>query len=394
MRRALALLLVCVLALAGCFSTVDEPVVLDGASNGTITIDEARPEPTFNDIPAADLGFVAAPDLNATLQEAPRLIEGEWWRIELVDGLTGTTTQFVRVVAKVEDDSDACDASSPQAGACGLYVMGMPHEGWWKEAVIFHSPGFGDVNKDLSHRAHDVPFQQLKFPLEEGATWETSWESPSPVTATVAVESATTARITFTGTDCGPTGLIGLCPNPSEGGVMIDLLYDATVHEVVEATFPTHTWRVLEHGYGYEGWITVPRSEHLVFFHGRVVAPIADVFTGNLVGAPTETVTIEGGYNRVSFILGAGNVLPPGQGGAYRETATAPDGTSYTLESIPGGPFQIAFFEHADPDGEWTLEHLAAGPGFVFIEGIAYHQYDIHLPSRDIRSDHSHEVVR
>jgi hypothetical protein len=377
MRRAFALLLVCALALAGCFSTADEPIA-PGATNGTITIDEARPEPTFNDIPAADLGFVAAPDVNATLLEAPTLVEGEWWRIELVDGLTGTTTQFVRVVAKVED---------------GLYVIGMPHEGWWKEAVIFHSPGFGDVNKDLSHRAHDVPFQPVKFPLDEGATWETAWESPAPVTATVAVESPTTARITFTGTNCGLFGFVGQCPNPAQG-VIAELVYDAAMHEVVEATFQTHTWRVIEHGYGFEGWITVPRSEHLTFFHGRLGAPAVDIFQGALVAPPMETVSIDGGFNRVSFILGVGNILTPGVGGAYRETATAPDGTAYTLEAIPGGPFQIEFFEHANPDGDWQLEHLAVGPGFVFIEGIAYHQYDIHLPSRDIRSDHSHEVVR
>lgn len=379
MRRVIVLLLAVPLALAGCFAGTEEPVDA-AATNGTVTIDENRPEPTFNDIPAADLGFVAAPDAAATLLEAPQLQEGEWWRIELSDGLTGATTQFVRVVAAVEDD---------------LYVMGMPHEGWWKEAVIFHSPGFGDVNKDLSHRAHDVPFVPLQFPLEEGATWETAWESPAPIHALVTVESPTTARITFSGTNCGPTGLVGLCPNPSEGDAGIELLYDATVHEVVEATFPTHTWRVLEHGYGFEGWITVPRAEHLTFFHGRIGAPFADIFQpGAPAKAHVETVLIEGGYNRVSFILGAGNILPPGEGGAYRETATAPDGSVYSLEQIPGGPFTIEFFEHSNPDGEWNLEHLVAGPGYAFIEGIAYHQYDIHQPSGDIRSDHSHEVVR
>lgn len=375
MRSLLVTLAALALALSGCFAADPEPV--DAPANGSITLDEARPEPSFNDIPAADLGYVAQPDLNATLLEAPKLVEGEWWRIELVDGLTGTTTQFVRVVARVEED---------------LYVFGMPHEGWWKEAVIFHSPAFGDVNKDLSHRAHDVPFQPLKFPLEEGATWETAWESPAPITATVAVETPTTARVTFTGTACGPLGLVGQCPNPSEG-VVAELLYDSTVHEVVEAKFQTHTWRVLEHGYGYEGWVTVPRAEKLTFFNGRIGAPVVDVNAQPAPG-PIETVPIEGGYNRVSFILGVGNILPPGQGGAYRETATAPDGTAYTLESIPGGPFQIQFFENASPDGEWTLEHLAAGPGYVFIEGIAYHQYDIRLPSRDIRTDHSHEVIR
>ena len=376
MRRPLVLAIAAGLALTGCLSSDDAPTPAAEAEPEVI-IDAARPAPAFNDIPNAQLGVIAKPDLNATLAEPPQLVAGEWWRIELHDKLTDTTTQFVRVVARVESD---------------LYVFGMPHEGWWKEAVIFHTPAFGDVNKDLSHRAHDVPFQQLKFPLEDGATWETAWENPNPITATVSVESPTTARVTFTGTNCGPLGLIGLCPNPSQG-VVAEILYDASMHEVVEANFPSHTWRVLEHGYGFEGWVTVPRSEHLVFLHGRLAAP-ALAFPGMMPATHTDVVTIEGGYNRVSFILANGNAIGTPVGGAYSTKATAPDGTVYELSSIPGGPLQIAFLEHANPDGDWTLEHMAAGPGLSFVEGIAYHQYDIRLPDGAVRSDHAHDVVR
>ena len=376
MRRLAVLSIVLGLSFAGCFSAADNE---DPASTGepNITIDENRPEPAFNDIPNAELGELAPPDTAATLLEPPQLQEGEWWRIELHDTITDTTTQFIRVVARVEDD---------------LYVFGMPHEGWWKEAVIFHTPAFGDVNKDLSHRAHDVPFQQLKFPLEEGATWETAWENPAPITATVAVESPTTARITFTGTNCGILGLVGQCPTPSEG-VVAEIVYDATIHEVSEAVFPSHTWTVLEHGYGFEGWVTVPRSEHLVFFHGRLGVPVFDFATGG-PATHTDTVNVEGGFNRVSFILVAGNAVGTPVGGAYSEKATAPDGTVFELQSIPGGPLSVSFLEHKDPDGDWTLEHVAAGPGLAFIEGIAYHQYDISVPDGAVRSDHSHEVVR
>lgn len=377
MRRLLVATLVLSLGLAGCFAQNEAADAATGEGNSSITIDENRPEPSFNDIPNADLGEIAAPDLAATLNEPPQLQEGEWWRIELHDTITDTTTQFIRVVARVEED---------------LYVFGMPHEGWWKEAVIFHTPAFGDVNKDLSHRAHDIDFKQLQFPLEDGATWETAWENPAPITATVSVESPTMARVTFTGQSCGLFGFIGLCPNPTEG-VVAEIAYDATLHEVSEAVFPSHTWRVLDHGYGYEGWVTVPRSEHLVFFHGRLGASVVD-FANPGPATPMDTVTIEGGFNRVSFILVAGNAIGTPVGGAYSEKATAPDGTVYELASIPGGPLEVAFLEHANPDGEWLLEHVAAGPGVAFIEGIAYHQYDIELPSGAIRSDHSHEVVR
>ena len=375
-RQLLVLSIVLGLAFAGCFSA-DNPAP-DEDADPEIIIDEARPEPAFNDIPDADLGTIARPDLNATLLAPPELQEGEWWRIELHDTITDTTTTFVRVVARVEQD---------------LYVFGMPHEGWWKEAVIFHTPAFGDVNKDLSHRAHDVPFQQLKFPLEDGATWETAWESPAPVTATVTVESPTEARVTFTGQNCGLFGFVGQCPNPSEG-IVAEVVYDATIHEVREAVFPSHTWTVIEHGYGYEGWVTVPRSEHLVFFHGRLGAPVVDFANPGTPATQSDTVTIEGGYNRVSFILLVGNAVGTPVGGAYSEKATAPDGTVFELQSIPGGPMQVAFLEHTVVDGDWVLEHIAAGPGLAFIEGIAYHQYDIRVPDGAVRSDHSHEVVR
>ncbi|HLE98069.1 MAG TPA: hypothetical protein VI997_11925 [Candidatus Thermoplasmatota archaeon] len=371
--RRLSVALLASLVVAGCLGGAAPP---DDAAGNASVVDGSRPEPTFNDLTTEQLGSAAAPDADASLATAPALREGEWWRIEMHDLFLDETTEFVRVVARVEPD---------------LYVFGMPHAGWWKEAIIYHAPAFGDVGLDLSHRAHDLPFEPLRFPLEDGATWETAWETPDPVTATVAVESGTTARVTFTGTQCGAFALVGQCPTPQQGTIA-EVVYDASIHEISEASFPSHTWRVVEHGYGYTGWVTVPRAEHLVFLHGRVGTPAIDVVNPG-PALPTDTVEVEGGFNRVSFILVAGNAVGSA-GGAYSEKATAPDGTVFELRQVPGGALAVAFFEHPDPDGTWQLEHLAAGPGFVFTEGIAYHQYDIELPTGRIRSDHSHEVVR
>lgn len=366
MRLRALLVVLALLPLAGCFA--GEAPVEPAANETAPTIQVGdRPEPSFNDIPNADLGFVAQPDLNATLAEAPKLIPGEWWRIEMMSPLDGRTASFVRVVAKVESD---------------LYVMGMPHEGWYKEAVIYHVPFFGDVNKDLSGHAHDVPFLPLKFPLTNEQTWTTSFEGGPELTATVTANDADrTAEVVFTG------------PN---GGQQIRLVYDAKVHEIVEFEQATITYKVVEHGYGFEGWVTVPRGEDLVFFHGRI-GPAIDVTLGP--AAPLETVLINGGFNRVTFIvvLGAAKQflgLPADGPGVYRETMTAPDGTSYDVEGNPDGSMVIEFFENAAPDGEWQMQHVAGGVGVAFVEGIAYHQYDIHLPTGNIRTDHSHEVVR
>ena len=372
MRKLITLLALAVVV-PGCFGGADEPTTAAAVEpEGNVTIDEARPEPTFGDVVLSD---VAAPDLEATLLEAPKLQVGEWWKIELTSPFGDVSSTFYRVVADIEGDT---------------YVFGMPHEGWWKEAVIYHTPAFGDVSAtDLSYNTHDILFTPLKFPLVDGDTWQTQFSGGPLMTAHVKVDSDTEATITFTAPNCGPLGVLSATGQCSGESTILTLVYDATIHEVREFNHGTVVFTVVEHGYGFEGWVTVPRGEDLVFLHGRI-GPAADV--GLAPAAPVETVTVNGGFNRVSFI----QVIQPLGGGAYRERAVAPDGTEFITEAIPATPgaFQLAFFEQANPDGDWALEHVAGGPGVVFIEGIAYHQYDIHLPSGSIRSDHSHDVIR
>lgn len=373
--RSLALVaILSITALAGCFQANEEPAPEGGATNGSVTVDDARPDPVFEDVVT---GPSAAPDAEATLLEAPELRVGEWWRVRLYDPFRDIETEFIRVVAAIQGDT---------------YVFGMPHEGWWKEAVVFHTPAFGDVNKDdLSYNTHDILFTPLKFPLEDGQTWETSFSGGPTATASVTVESPTVATVTFT-TQGG-----GFLPGAPLGGggenTVLTLTYDATIHEVVKFEHQTVTFEVIDHGYDFEGWVTVPRGEQLVFFHGRI-GPGIDL---NLQpAAPTETVEVAGGFNRMSFITVAQALNPAGgPGGATcSETATGPDGATYATALTPCAGFQMDFHEAKDPDGAWDLQHVAGGGSVVFIEGIAYHQYDISLPDEAIRSDHSHEVVR
>src|SRR5687768_199232 len=123
MRASAALLFVLSL-LAGCLGGATPPADPTTQAVPAIEIDENRPEPVFGNV---TVGPSAQPDLNATLAAAPRLIPGEWWRIQLESPLTGDKQEFIRVLAAVEGDT---------------YVFGMPHEGWWKEAVIYHTPAF------------------------------------------------------------------------------------------------------------------------------------------------------------------------------------------------------------------------------------------------------------
>lgn len=337
-----------------------------------VTVDADRPDPTFGNVTT---GPAVGPDLAATLAAPPRLVPGEWWRIRFSSPLDGRSAEYVRVVAAVQD---------------GAFVVGMPHEGWYKEAVIYHAPAFGDVNADLSYDTHDDPFVPLRWPMEEGATWTTSFSGSPELTARVALLSPQEANVTFTFTTAGGP-LPGQEPQEVEA---LSLIYDARIHEVREFRHRTVQYEVVEHGYGFEGWVTIPRAEDLVFFHGRGLGVLG--IQGPQAGpqAPTETVDISGGYNRVTFIHALGGFGGPAPG-VYRVVARAPDGTEYVTEgSDPAGSLHIEFYEHPDPDGTWELEFTAVGQGVAFIEGIAYHQYDIRLPDGARRADHSHRVIR
>ncbi len=373
MRRALVLLLLTSsLAAAGCFGNTaeDAPVNSTAAQNANVTIGE-RPEPTFTDVQA---GTAAAPDSAATLDTMPQIKVGEWWRIKMQSPLDGREAEYTRVMAYQDGDT---------------YVFGMPHEGWYKEAVVYHVPFFGDVNLDLSGHAHDIPFVPLKFPLNDEQTWTTKFEGGPDLTATVVTnQAAKTAEVTFT--------------NPS-GGVAVSLVYDAKIHEIVHFEHSTIIYDVVEHGYDWEGWVTVPRAEDLVFFHGRLAQGAAITPTGIAPNPnPFEQVEIAGGFNRMSFILLIGDIglvsgstNQPVAPGVYGIKATDPEGNVFELPPQPmTGGLKVEFFESTAPDGIWNLEYVATGPGVAFIEGIAYHQYDIKVPTGEKRSDHSHPVIR
>ena len=368
MRRTAALLAFLVAAsalLAGCLGGPDAGDAAVEPANTTVQIDEDRPEATFGDVAT---GPSAVPDAAATLEAPPQLEIGEWWRVKFSSPLTGETAEYVRVVADIQGD---------------VYVVGMPHEGWYKEAVLYHTPGFGDVNKDLSYFTHDEIFQPIRFPIVDGDTWETTFSGSPPLTAETKLNGDGTATITFTG------------PSLTGGTTTaLEAVYDPSIHEICSFNHFTAQFEVVDHGYGFEGWITIPRGEDLVFFHGRI-GPALDI--GLQPALPTETVNVSGGFNRLSFFLSAGGLVGPttsASPGVFRETAVAPDGTKFESLVLPGQPRTFDMYEFPDPDGDWQLEHLVAGAGAAFIEGIAYHQYDIRLPDGARRSDHSHEVIR
>ncbi|HLE96724.1 MAG TPA: hypothetical protein VI997_05070 [Candidatus Thermoplasmatota archaeon] len=359
-------LAVLVLLFAGCLQPDPEPVAAQ-ASEPIVILDEARPDTSFGEIVT---GPAVGPDLNATTAAPPRLVRGEWWRIEFSSGVYEGTDEVVRVVADVYENG---------------YVFGMPHEGWFKEAISYHAPAFGDVDLALSYATHNELFEPVRFPLEEGATWETVFAT-SPYVATVESADETIAVIRFdtAGGAADPVTQLMTAAGAFPTDTGMRLTYDAQQHEVVKFESVIGMWEVVEHGYGFEGWVTVPRGEHTAIDYGT--------FGPASPGEPVvrRSLEVSGGFNRLTMM----HLVLPITAGAYRLTSVPPVGDAFVTEVVGQPAFTLRFYEARDPDGTWQQEDLVGGVGATYSMGIAYHQYDIRLPDGARRTDHSHPVIR
>jgi hypothetical protein len=353
--------LLLVAALAGCASSP----AADTSTPPSVTVDPDRPDPTYSDVLP---GISAEPDLDATTEAAPRLVEGEWWRIQF-DYPFADVSEVVRVVADASEEG---------------YIMGMPHSGWYKEAIAYHAPGFGDIALDLSYATHNEVFQPVRFPLRQGDTWETTFATQRLVATVESADLHTaTVRLAPPPSDPEPTDPLFAAMGMA-GDASVLVTYDARQHEVVRMESAIGSWSVIAHGYGFEGWVTVPRGEHTAIDYGT--------FGPATPGEPvlSREVEVEGGFNRMTLM----HMVYPLTPGAYHIRSTEPNGTVHVTETRGDAGLVLRFYEAKDPDGVWLQEDLVAGLGATYSMGIAYHQYDILLPGGERRADHSHAVIR
>jgi hypothetical protein len=89
-------------------------------------------------------------------------------------------------------------------------------------------------------------------------------------------------------------------------------------------------------------------------------------------------------------------LIAPVTPGTFRITSTPPVGEPFVTEltSTTDQGMVVRFYEATDPDGTWLQEDSVIGAAATYSMGIAYHQYDIHLPDQGRRTDHSHAVIR
>lgn len=325
LERLGPVLLALAMATAGC---VGSPAGDDGAAApaaaGADELPEAAPAPG-----------------ERTLEEPPTLREGEWWTVELSSDVYGVDAEATVVVAGVDGDR---------------YMVGMPSEDFVHEAMILHLPALGPVHRDtLGYESHDRLHEPLKFPLEEGQGWSTEWYT-GLLDAEVVDVSNGTARVEHVGEN-----------------TRINLTHEAGLGLPKRAEIPGYgSYEVTDHGYGYEGEVTVPWNHDVIFLNGRL-GPAANL---SLAPAPpVEEVEVEGPYDGASIALLLGNALVDGPPGAYRVAADAPTGSSYEAAFVPQpGGEQLHMVPHGtgDPTGTWTMEYEAAGPGVAAVEGLGY----------------------
>lgn len=347
-RSSLFALLAASLVLAGCMSK-GEPTPA-AAVNST--------EPTsalkLEMLPTGSPLKTSVP----TLDSPPQWRSGEWWSVRLTDAFDHKTFEAKRVVAGKELDK---------------YLVGMPREAFSNELMVLHMPGFGQIGmNDLSFDVHNVAFQPVKFPLTEGLKWDTKFEGRT-FHAIASVKSPTLAEVDFT----------------NDAKEHMHLTYDATIGEVTKFVFDNYaTYEVTGHGYDYQGIVTVPHMFHLVFQQSRT----GPVLAGSTPKGPQESVNVDTTFDRVSFVILAGSFVPflqpsapDAAAGYYKETVTGPDGKTYEMQVMPSETgLKTAYFMVDKPGGIWSFQHVVGGPGIVVAEGIAYHVYDIELPSGHI----------
>jgi hypothetical protein len=335
----------------------------------------AAPAPVEAPAPILDVpttliatGPAVPPDLDATTAQPPRLIEGEWWRIQVASD--EGPVDLLRVVANATPNG---------------YVFGMPHEAWVKEAISNHAPAFGNVGLDLSYATHNEVFVPFRFPLVAGDSWETTFAT-QPLTATVESADERTAVVSYSAPESpmDPTDPTTLMFAAIGGLPPMKLTYDATTHEAIRMeSGGAVTWEVVEHGYEFRGWVSVPDGMHTAIDYAAFGADPDHP-------GPTRTITVDDSFNRIT-VMHAVFALTPG---AFRVTSTTPEGEAFVTEHVGAEGFTYRIFEVSSPGGDWVQEDLAVGAGGTYTMGIAYKQYDILVPQGDRRPTHGHGVDR
>lgn len=329
MRWSLALLLAALLLGAGC---------LTGASP-----DSTSPAPSDTDRDTDEVDPASDADEGSTtdgVQDPPSWIPGEYWTVEVDSTLLEEPVRWTRIVGGLTTEH---------------YLIGQPAGEASPAALLLHVPGMGEVSfQNLSYDIHGETFTPVQFPLEDGTTWQTRFEG-DPVNATASVQRDVVH--------------IEYCCSRN-----ITAVYDPDVRGISEMDVDDGflSYEVLDHGFAFDGAVEIPAQRELLFMEGQVAGALG---ASGGVGPPVGQAEVPEEVDRVAFtqIVGNAGLGSPVETGVYLERATLPNGTTYTTEQAASTDgLAVSFHDVGNASGTWRFDHVAAGPGMAFTEGIGY----------------------
>lgn len=342
MTRAwvLALLLLSA-SLAGCLGgSEDAPEPTAPAStNGTAGTEPGTGSGNGTEADqAASTGPVSSPSLTA----------GTWWRYRVEHALTEEPVEVTLAVAEATGSSYEIGWTDPQPGLATL---------------IYHFPPVGTIQRpDLGAWYHDETVALLDFPLEDGKTWTTQLGDSE---LTMQAERNGTFQggphFTIRGTD-------------ANGALALNVEYSAAVG------FYTSIERFFEGRGEPSPGIYLEETGDAASIDGEIVVPEMEdlVNTANL-GPDPEAQRPPAGEVHGSFTVDDDHdylVLGAFMGGGpgFYQTTWRPQQagpiTSFTTNEPGSSSVALSQVQISGPEGSWTYDLTAGGPGFVFAEAI------------------------
>lgn len=309
------------------------------------------PEPEPEDETAVDRsGASQARAAERTLAEPPELEVGEWWTFEARGEEADADYQVTVVVAEREDD---------------MARLGLSAEDFDDDLFVFHIPPLGDVDPEtLAWRVMWEDFEALRFPLEEGRTWEADFHG-FDVEAEVAEVDGSRAHVHMEGDD------------PAWGEQRIELVYDARrgmITELHEENIGL-SFRVIDHGFGHEEPVKTPRGIEmslLDFRPGELMELVGEEVPED---EGRSSIEVEVDHSHGSMGLVMQHEPAPEESGTYEIAATNPEGETFeaVFEFEPGDPLlALEAFPTDAVQGTWEIEYHRDGAGILAAEFFTY----------------------
>lgn len=346
-RTVLPLVLVLAVVAAGCLAGGGGSQASEAGTPGSTSPDQDGDDP-------AQANETTRPE--ATLEEPPEWRVGDWWTATVTTVFTGQEHTATFVVADRHGDT---------------YHVGLAADEFSDGAILTGWPPLGEVSAtDLSFSLHEERFQPLKFPLQEGTTWQTTYEAREGFEAEVVSAGGGVAEV-------GMTRELQTAFGSST--TTMNITYDASARTVTAVEDDQgRTYEVTDHGTGYEGEVIVPhgREQHL---DARVLGAFDGIAAGTAVAGPASSTTISQPEASVRLLVGSvpvGGAAPPGY---YQEVAQPPSGEAFQMTSTGAQGLSEGFLHADDAAGQWQFQHVAGGFGGVATEIVAYEPITVTL---------------